>query len=160
MSGPQVVYESNVDYEASCQKLAENPLVVADVTEKGLLSFWFKRTRTLFQVSPKGKIQVKWSNVEEKKTLLKLAKNVLVAKEGQKLKITPLKQQLWISYPVPESFKLYWCDEETEFYRKEQVKSYCPETANALIYYRLLEKEYDCKAAKTIADLIEKYCGK
>ena len=59
-------------------------------------------------------MQVKWKNSQEKKVLLEIVKNLLVAQEGE-LKIRPSKQQVWIDYPPPSNFKLYWCDEETEF---------------------------------------------
>jgi len=36
-----------------------------------------------------------------------------------------------------------------------QVETYSPEMANALRYYRLLEKEYDCKVAGIIANVLE-----
>ena len=112
----QVVYKSNVDFVASYENLAQpSSLTVADITQKGILWFRFKDTKTIFQIFPSGKIQVKWNNMEEKKTLLKLAKNLLVAKDGEKLWIKPDKQQVWIPYPVPESFRLYWCDEQSEY---------------------------------------------
>ncbi len=94
-------------------------LVIADTTAKGLLWFKFKDSRTVFQLSPMGKLQVKWNDLDEKKTLFKLVKNLLVANQNEKLVIKPLKQQTWIEYPVPESFKFYWCDEVTEFVHKK-----------------------------------------
>jgi hypothetical protein len=115
----QVVYETNADWFASYEAMVKNPLVSADKTEKGLLWFKFKDNPTVFQLTPTGKLQVKWNDVSEKKTLLRLLKNLLVARPNERLKITPQKQQIWITYPVPESFKLYWCDEETEFVRKK-----------------------------------------
>jgi len=111
----QVVYETNADVTASHEVMVKNPLVVADKTEKGLLWFKFKENRTVFLLSPLGKLQVKWNDVSEKRTLFRLVKNLLVAKPSEKLAITPLKQQTWIEYPVPNSFRLYWCDQATEF---------------------------------------------
>jgi hypothetical protein len=114
----QVVYETNADWTASYEAMVKNPLVVADPTEKGLLWFKFKENQTVFQLSPMGNLQVKWTDESEKRTLFRLIKNLLVAKSNENLRITPKKQQVWIEYPVPDSFKLYWCDEVTEFERK------------------------------------------
>lgn len=119
----QVVYESNADLIASCEAIVRNPLVVADKTEKGLLWFKFKENRTVFLLSPLGKLQVKWTDVSEKRTLFRLVKNLLVAKPNEKLAITPLKQQTWIEYPVPDSFKLYWCDIASEFVLKKSSET-------------------------------------
>jgi len=115
----QVVYETNADLIASHEAMVKNPLVVADVTEKGLLWFRFIDNRTVFLLSPLGKLQVKWNDVSEKRTLFKLVRNLLVPRPDEKLSITPKKQQTWIDYPVPESFKLYWCDLESEFVLKK-----------------------------------------
>ena len=122
----QVVYKTNADLIASHEAMAKNPLVVADKTEKGLLWFKFKDNYTVFLLSPLGKLQVKWSDVSEKRALFRLIKNLLVAKSNENLSITPLKQQTWIDYPVPDSFKLYWCDNTTEFVLKTS-----PETKDA-----------------------------
>ena len=113
-----VVYETNADWTATYQNMANNPLVLAEPTEKGLLWFKFKDNTTVFQLSPMGKLQVKWKDVSEKKTLLRLVRYLLVARINEELKIEPLKQQTLIEYPVPDSFKLYWCDEETELVKK------------------------------------------
>ncbi len=96
----------------------KNTLIVADKTEKGLLWFKFKENRTVFLLSPMGRLQVKWNDIAEKKTLFKLLRNLLVAKESENLWIHPLKQQTWIEYPVPSSFKLYWCDKASEYVLK------------------------------------------
>jgi hypothetical protein len=111
----QVVYETNADLIASHEAMVKNPLVVADVTEKGLLWFRFIDNRTVFLLSPLGKLQVKWNNVSEKRTLFRLVRNLLVPRPEEELWITPKKQQTWIEYPVPESFKLYWCDNMSEY---------------------------------------------
>jgi hypothetical protein len=111
----QVVYETNADWTTSQEAMAKNPLVVADVTQKGLLWFRFTDNRTVFLLSPSGKLQVKWNDVSEKRTLFRLVRNLLVAKPQEKLFIRPVKQQTWIDYPVPELFKLYWCDNTSEY---------------------------------------------
>lgn len=113
----QIVYETNTAYEATYQKLAESELVIADKTKKGLIWFRFKGTKTIFILSPYGKLQVKWSNPEEKKILLRIIRNLLVPKNGQNLELNPMGQQTFIPYPEPSSFKLFWCDEETEYIR-------------------------------------------
>jgi hypothetical protein len=95
--------------------MVRNSLLVVDRTEKGLLWFRFIESHTVFLLSPLGKLQVKWSDVSEKQTLFKLVKNLLVAKPNEKLSLRPVKQQTWIEYPVPNSFKLYWCNKATEF---------------------------------------------
>jgi hypothetical protein len=114
----QVVYETNADWAASQEALVRNDLVIVDVTAKGLLWFRFIDNRTVFLLSPSGKLQVKWNDVSEKRTLFRLLRNLLVPRPNQELSITPKKQQTWIDYPVPNSFKLYWCDTETEFVLK------------------------------------------
>ena len=120
----QVVYQTNADWIASQEAMVKNcSLVKADMTAKGLLWFKFKDSQTVFQLSPMGKLQVKWNDEHEKRTLYKLVKNLLVAKPNEKIMIKPLKQQMWIEYPVPESFKLYWCDQATEFVLKEALET-------------------------------------
>lgn len=120
----QVVYETNADVTASYEAMAKNPLVVvADQTDKGLLWFKFKDNQTVFLLSPQGKLQVKWNDVSEKRTLFKLVRNLLVSKSNEKLAITPVKQQTWINYPVPESFRLYWCDKTSEYILKTSLET-------------------------------------
>jgi hypothetical protein len=111
----QVVYQTNADWYASYEALVNNSLMKADTTQKGLLQFWFKDNPTLFTLSPTGKLQVKWHSLDEKRTLYKLLRNLLVPNSNGKLVIKPLRQQVWIEYPVPESFKLYWCDNASEY---------------------------------------------
>ena len=115
----QVVYQTNADYTATEEALTNNTLVVLAPTKKGLLWFRFVDSRTVFQLSPMGKLQVKWGDLNEKRTLYKLVKNLLVANQQEELVIKPLKQQLWIEYPVPDSFKVYWCDQASEFALKK-----------------------------------------
>lgn len=115
----QVVYQTNADWHATYEALVKNSLVIADTTQKGLIQFWFKDSPTLFMLSPTGKLQVKWNNLDEKQILFKWVKNLLVAGDGEKLVVKPLKQQVWIEYPVPPSFKLYWCSEATEYVLKK-----------------------------------------
>jgi hypothetical protein len=115
----QVVYQTNADYTATEEALANNKLVIVVQTKKGLLWFRFVESRTIFQLSPMGKLQVYWSDLNEKKTLYKLVKNLLIANPNEKLVIKPLKQQLWIDYPVPDPFKVYWCDQSSEFALKK-----------------------------------------
>jgi len=119
----QVVYETNADYAASLQKLYESGRVagceVSDYSGrvKGTLEFNFKGTETIFILSRYGKLEVKWKNPEEKKKLLELVEHYLVPKEGQKLYVNPIMQQLKIYYPAPPEFKVYWCDEKTQYYK-------------------------------------------
>ncbi|MDI9577925.1 MAG: hypothetical protein QM398_07315 [Thermoproteota archaeon] len=107
----QVVYQTNAEYYATEEVLAKNTLVILEKTKKGLLWFRFSGSQTVFQLSPTGKLQVKWSDQHEKNMLYKLVKNLLVASPNEKLIIKPLRQQTWIEYPVPKSFKVYWCGE-------------------------------------------------
>jgi len=115
----QVVYQTNADWHATYDALVKNSLVIADTTQKGLIQFWFRDNPTLFMLAPTGKLQVKWNNLDEKKILFKLVKNLLVAGDGEKLVVKPLRQQVWIEYPMPPSFKLYWCSEATEYVLKK-----------------------------------------
>jgi hypothetical protein len=119
----QVVYQTNADWTASQEAMVKNDLVKVDVTAKGMLWFMFKNNSTVFLLSPSGKLQVKWNNDSEKRTLFKLIKELLVAKPSEKLSIRPLKQQTWIDYPVPDSFKLYWCDQTSEFVLKKSPET-------------------------------------
>ncbi|MEM3550825.1 MAG: hypothetical protein QXV01_07020, partial [Candidatus Bathyarchaeia archaeon] len=119
----QVVYKANFDYEATYQRLVQSNIAVVDKTEKGLIWVRFKDTKTVFLLSPRGKIQVKWANLEEKKVLLKILKNLLAPTEGQKLSVKPSKQQFSIEYPPPPNFKLYWCELETEYTKQAEFDS-------------------------------------
>lgn len=116
----QVIYETNVDYEASHQKLLESKIIVAEKTRKGLLWVRFFDTKTIFMFSAKGTLQVTWHILAEKQILFSLIKKLLVAKEGQELKITPTKQRTWIPYNAP--FKLNWCSEEKEYLPRDRTK--------------------------------------
>jgi len=62
-------------------------------------------------------MQVRWEKEDQKKILLQEIRKLLVPSSGEKLKITPLRQQIQIPYPTPPDFQLYWCSEKTE-YRK------------------------------------------
>jgi hypothetical protein len=118
----QVVYQTNADYTATEEALATNKLIIVAPTRKGLLWFRFVDSRTIFQLSPMGKLQVRWADLNEKRTLYRLVKNLLVASPNEKLVVKPLKQQLWIEYPVPDPFKIYWCDELTEYTLKKPAE--------------------------------------
>jgi hypothetical protein len=111
----QIVYETNIDFGASVEKIAESNLIVWERTEKNLVWFQVKETTTVFVLSPRGKMQVKWENPEEKKILMKVVKSILIPRQGEKLKIKPVGQQPFVTYPPPKNFKLYWCDETTEY---------------------------------------------
>ena len=117
----QIVYRTNADYFASYEKLKEaqsNVVASCYQTKKGHIWFRLAETKTVFILSPKGKLQVKWSDLKEKQVLLKIVPSLLVPEQGQKLEITPTSQQAYISYPPPTNFKLYWCDEKTEYVKK------------------------------------------
>jgi hypothetical protein len=121
----QIVYETNIDYEATYSSLYRNSLLDnLHQTQKGLIWFRFKNTQTIFMISPDGKMQVKWNDTEEKKILLKLLKSLLIADKGHKLRIKPAKQQVWVPYPPPEPLKLFWCDEETTYIRCPRLKRF------------------------------------
>lgn len=117
----QIVYQTNADYFTSYEKLKEaqsNVVTSLDQTKKGLIFFRLAETKTTFFFSSKGKLQVNWSDLSEKQVLLKFVQRLLVAKQGEKLKITPTSQQPFISYPSPKNLKIYWCDEKTEYVKK------------------------------------------
>lgn len=118
----QIVYGTNIDFGASVEKIAESELIVWDRTEKDLVWFQIKGTTTVFVLSPRGKMQVKWENPEEKKILMKVVESILVPRDGQKLEIKPVGQQAFVKYPPPEKFRLYWCDETTEYERQALQK--------------------------------------
>jgi hypothetical protein len=116
----QVVYKANFDYCATYEKLRQSTVGALDVTQKGLIWFKFNGTRTVFLLTPGGFIQVKWSDLEEKKVLFKVFKGLLVPAAGKKLTVKPLKQQVWVDYPAPPDFKLYWCEAETEYVKQAE----------------------------------------
>lgn len=128
----QVVYQTNADWYATREALVNNVLMKADTTEKGLIRFWFKKNPTLFMLSPTGKLQVKWSDVNEKKTLFNLVKNLLVPNPNEKLVIKPLKQQTWIDYPASASFKLYWCSEVDEYVLRKSLENSTRQNSEAI----------------------------
>ena len=111
-------------------------MLVTEKTQKGLIWFHFKKSRTVFQLSPNGKLQVKWNSFEEKKILLKLLKSLFVS-NNDKIFVKPEKQQTWISYPPPENFKLYWCDETTEYSQKPSLEK-PSETSFSIDYSKVL----------------------
>lgn len=115
-----MVYQTNADWYDSKDAMRKNPLVKVDVTKKGLIWFQFIGSKTVFLLSPSGKMQVKWNDVNEKKTLFRFLKGLFIAKPNEKLVIKPLRQQTWIDYPVPEPFKLYWCDQTTDLVIKKE----------------------------------------
>lgn len=118
----QVVYQTNMDFDASEESIRKSGLVTSDVNPKGTLWFKFKDTETVFLAFHTGKLQVRWKNPEEKKTLFKIVKNLLVARSGEVLKVTSTHQTPEIPYPLPDAFKLYWCDEETEYVKKPSIE--------------------------------------
>jgi hypothetical protein len=118
----QIVYSTNVDFEASTEKIAESNFVIWERYQKGIVWFKVKGTTTIFNLSPHGRLQVKWEDPEEKRILLKIVKNILAPKQGQELQIRPISQQAFVTYPPPEKFKLYWCDEITEYERQTLQK--------------------------------------
>ena len=119
----QILYDTNADYVSTARSLDSCPHVISYFTEKGLLWFKIKGTETIFMLFPKKqRLQVKWNNSEEKKVLLKIVRELLVPEQGQTLRIEPAEQQLWIEYPPPPNFKLYWCEEETVYTLKDEIK--------------------------------------
>jgi hypothetical protein len=154
----QVVYESNFNYEATYERLCQSGIAIVEKTEKGLIWLRFKDTKTVFLLSPGGRIQVRWANLEEKKVLLKILKNMLVPLEGQNVSIKPLKQQLFIEYPPPPNFKLYWCETSVEYAKhaefepqlKEAVEKAVEELRLQLCFLREpTVKEVAAKIGKT-----------
>ena len=112
----QVLYQTNIDYEATYQKLLKSSLVIADITQKGLLWFKFKETGTHFLVSHDGRLQVKWNSPSEKEMVLNKLKPLLVPKENGELRITPIMQQLVVYYSQP-SIKVYWCERSCDYFK-------------------------------------------
>ncbi len=129
----QVVYEANFDYEATYERLVRSGIAAVDETGKGLIWVRFKGTKTVFLLSPNGKIQVKWTSPEEKKVLLKILRNLLVPVVGQELTIKPTKQQLFIEYPPPPNFKIYWCEAETEYVKQAEFSPQLKEAVRAAV---------------------------
>lgn len=108
----QVVYDTNADYYETYRCLKNNKEIASiDQTPKGIIRFRFTNSNIIFGLSPKGKLQVKWNNLEEKKALLNTLENILIPTEG-KLRIEPDFQQLWIKHPAPKDFGLYWCNKK------------------------------------------------
>jgi hypothetical protein len=164
----QVVYQTNADWHDSYDAMAKNTLVTVEETKKGLLWFHFIGSQTVFTLSPTGKLQVKWSDLHEKRILYKQIRNLLVVKPNEKLTIKPLKQQMWIEYPVPKSFKLYWCDQSTEFVlnkKDEDKKEEKNSTAKYIEFTKLQARskglnKREIAAIKLRAAMIEKELNK
>jgi hypothetical protein len=117
------VYQTNADYRDSYEKLRKAGAILSlTQTQKGLIWFRIKGTESVFLLSPKGKLQIKWNNRDEKNTLLNIVKELLVPKDKEILRIQAKKQQVWIDYPPPQDFQLYWCDEATEYKIIDKIK--------------------------------------
>ena len=152
----QVVYQTNADYQATLERLEENPLIV-DVTDKGIIWFRFINTETVFTLSPYGRLQVRWNNEEEKKVLLPLVKALLVPKKPP-LKVKPLKQQLWIEYPPPKNFKLYWCKEETEYVQNKRLFLVTEEPIPIWLALAIKEKYPNIEIRTRKKSIWERFC--
>lgn len=109
----QVLYQTNADYTASYEALYKSGIIDSiSQTEKGLITFRIGVTG--FVLSPNGKLQVKWSNLEEKKTLLETVKDLLIPKKGE-LTMNPLSQQLWLHHPQPPEIAVHWCNKKIRY---------------------------------------------
>jgi hypothetical protein len=108
----EVTYETNADWFATWQNLAKQPNVIVESTEKGVLWFRIHGFSPTFLLSPRGRLQVVWRSLQEKRVCLRLLRGLLRTANGEPLTIKPLQQQVWVRYPPPEGFKLFWCDED------------------------------------------------
>lgn len=123
----EVVYRSNVDPEATYEKLypmfrsfgIKRPDYGVRTTERGLLQI--QLGRTVFQISSKGSIQVWFRSREEKKKVWRALTPLLVPLKNERLWIRPIGQNPgWIPFPTPRELKLCWCDLEEIFERKKR----------------------------------------
>jgi hypothetical protein len=112
----QVVYDTNIDYDATYQKLLESNRIITDITQKGLLWFKLKETGTHFLISRNGRLQVKWNSSKEKEELLNKIKTLLVPEQGEELRIRPVMQQLWVYYSQ-RNVKIYWCERGHDYFK-------------------------------------------
>jgi len=116
----QVVYHTNADYEASYENMRKSNVVVVNQTQKYLIRGKVKESKTVFLLSPEGKLQVFWKSLQQKLMDFKIIKSYLVPKEGQKLIVEPLFQHLKnrIAYPELNFFiKLYWCNKAYHYHK-------------------------------------------
>ncbi len=156
----QVVYQTNADWHASSEALFGNPLVrTFSETDKGLLSFGFVGSPTIFMLASTGKLQVKWKDLAEKQTLFKLVKELLKAKPNEKLVIKPLKQQTWIDYPQSDEFKLYWCGEETKFVVKKPLNGLPKSRSEMEREKRIAESQAEFFQVKKAVDELRREFG-
>lgn len=100
--------------------MRKSNLVVVDKTEKGLIWGKVKDSETIFQLSPKGKLQVSWENLEQKIEDFETIKSNLVPNEGEELFVKPEFQHLKSKIPYPKSIlsiKLHWCNESYQYHK-------------------------------------------
>ena len=108
----QVVYQTNADFMATYENLVKNG-IPADLTEKGILQFYLDKIP--FQLSPRGRLQVKWQSLEQKKRTLAKIKRLLIPKNGEDLRIVPLSQQVWLTYVPGMQPRIYWCNQSYKY---------------------------------------------
>jgi len=111
----QNVYQGNIDYEKSYEHLCWLfPSV--EIMPKGSIRFPIGRDVQVL-VSPKGTVQVAWTDEREKIEGLKILQGALVPVAGEKeVVLKPLSQNVSdIPYPEPKDFKLIWCEEGTQY---------------------------------------------
>lgn len=119
----QIIYEGNFDYKKSKDELWKTFPMSDDDTLKGRILF-FIGNDVKVMLSPHGRIQISWSNEEEKIRGLEILKKALIPLKGEKeIVLTPLSQNLYnIPHPSPKDLKLIWCQEGVQYLSFDQ---YC-----------------------------------
>jgi hypothetical protein len=119
----EVLYRSNLDWNASYKNLADSHLAVVEPTQKGILHVIFNKTDTIFCLSPNGMIQVYYKQAQDKIRLYPLLEKMLVPIEGQTLHIEPVHQVITVPYPPPPKTDPNWCKETTPLFNSRAVNA-------------------------------------
>lgn len=136
----QIVYETNIDFERTEEKLRNSGLLEAagqnPNDKRGAWWFKFRDIGAKFLFFPSTRtLQVKFSDAAEKKVTLKILTNLAVSLNGDPVVLQAIHQQPIIPYPAPKDFELFWCDESTTY---SQIR---PESAETLHARAELEKQ-------------------
>jgi len=116
----QVIYETNINYEATIKKLRRSSHVENGFpTQKGHFSVKFRGYRYQVLIAHTGIIQVTYTCTEEKEQLVPLLKLHLVTEHNQPLKFVPLDESIYnIGYPPPKDFVFSFCEERMRYVKE------------------------------------------
>lgn len=149
----QNVYQTNIDYDKTFKNLywlGFKPAVTG--AGESMISFRIM-DRVEVMISPKGTVQVAWTDEKEKIKGLEILHEALVPADGEKeVVLKPLHQNISnIPYPEPKDFKLIWCEEGTQYFSFDRYSQLKEDMENIMLdsFSRL-----DFDAAQKRADLL------